>query len=131
MWRGHRTPCRLSVADLRDVERHRRQELEPGARRAPGALAVPAAGEPRRSKVRRRLVTLIQHDMLVCPHVEGVVAVGVLELFEWLTGETFSDTPGALVGSRVRGMAKVPGNLSREERLEPPLLQTLRRSVVI
>jgi hypothetical protein len=35
------------------------------------------------------------------------------------------------VGSRVRGMAKVLGNLSREEQFDHPLLQAMRRSLIV
>jgi ribonuclease HI len=124
---------RLSVADLRNVETRRQHNLPAVATPLSEALVacpVPAAGEPRRRWLRQRLVVLVQEDMVECPHSEGVAAVGVLEIFERLTGEAFSDTPGALVGSRVRGIAKVLGNVSREEGLDPPLLQTSRRGTV-
>ena len=75
-------------------------------------------------------MVLLKEDMVPCPNAEGVAAVGVLELFERLTGELFSDTPGALVGSRVRGMAKVLDNISREENLDPPLLRASHRAYV-
>ena len=52
--------------------------------------------------------------------------VVVLELFERVTGEAFSDTPGVVVGQRVRGIAKVLGNISREEAITPPLVSTTR-----
>ena len=130
------TPCplpaerRLSVADLRTVERHRQLQL-PVSASSSSSTSVAVAGEPRRRWLRQRLVALINEDMLVCPHNEGVAAVGVLELFERRTGEAFSDTPGSLVGSRVRGMAKVLGNLSREEQFDHPLLQAMRRSLIV
>ena len=75
-------------------------------------------------------MALLKEDMVSCSNAEGVAAVGVLELFERLTGELFSDTPGALVGSRVRGMAKVLDNISREEHLDPPLLRAVHRAYV-
>ena len=56
------------------------------------------------------MVELIRVDMEVCPVRMGSTAVVFLELFERVTGEPFSDTPGALLGTRVRGMAKVLGN---------------------
>ena len=76
-------------------------------------------------------MALIQTDMLVCSTLEGVPAVVFLELFERLTGEAFSETPGTLIGSRVRAIAKVLGNLAREEGLQPPLTASVRRSLVI
>ena len=53
--------------------------------------------------------------MLVCSTLKGVPAVVFLELFEKLTGEAFSETPGTLIGSRVRPIANVLGNLAREK----------------
>ena len=122
----------LTVADLRRVERQRRlgPELQPRAPMDEVRCPVPAAGDPRRRWLRQRLVALIQEEMLPCPAEQGVPAVGVLELFEQVTGEAFSDTPGVLVGSRVRGIAKVLGNVAREEPWDPPLRQTARRGLV-
>ena len=56
-----------------------------------------------------------------CPCRLGSTALAVLELFERQTGEFFSDSPGAVVGSRVRSIAKVLGNLAREMLWDPPL----------
>ena len=120
---------RLTATDLRSVELRRRQDLGSRPAPSPAAPVVPATGEPRRRWLRQRLVSLIMADMLVCPPMEGVAAVAVLELFERRTGEAFSDTPGMLLGSRVRGMAKVLGNLSREGALDPPLVQVVYRSL--
>ena len=58
---------RLSVADLRSVERRRRQGLLPRVDPALDLLGVPVAGEPRRRWLRQRLVVLLREDMLVCP----------------------------------------------------------------
>ena len=57
--------------------------------------------------------------MLVWFQSGGIAALGELELFERLTNEAFSDTPGELVGSRVWGMAKVLGKVSREHGCTP------------
>ena len=59
--------------------------------------------------------------MEVCPPRMGASAATVVELFERVTQEAFSDTPGALLTSRIRGMAKVMGNVSREEEWTPAL----------
>ena len=67
--------------------------------------------------------------MLVCPLSKGVAAVAVLELFERVTEEAFSDTPGALAESRVRAMAKGLGNIFREETFDPPLVQVVHRAL--
>ena len=124
---------RLTVADLRAVERHRREDSSTGGLPTmdrPMDPGAPAAGEPRRCWLRQRLLLLIREDMLVCSHSEGLAAVGFVELFERLTGEPFSDTPGAWVGSRVRGMGKVLGNVSREEAIDPPLVSAVRRALI-
>ncbi len=84
---------------------------------------TPLAGEPRRRWLRHRLVALVQSEMVVCPVRLGVHALTFLALFETVTGEAFTDTPGALVGSRLRGLAKVLGNVAREGQWDPPLQQ--------
>ena len=51
---------------------------------------------------------------MVCDLAEGAVAPAVLQLFEHLTGELFSATPGALLTARVRSISRVLGNLGRK-----------------
>ena len=111
---------RLTVADLRDLEKNRRQGAGQRAVSS-SSVKIPAAGEPRRRWLRQRLVDLVKEEMVECPVRLGVQAVAFLELFERRTGEAYSDTPGALVGSRVRGIAKALGNIAREEAWDPPL----------
>jgi len=116
---------RLSVADVRELERQRaRAAIASSSGPAVGSQGQrppPASGEARQRGLRQRLVELIRADMEVCPARLGSPALEFLELFERVTGEPFSDTPGALVGSRVRGMDKVLGNVAVEERWVPPL----------
>ena len=50
-------------------------------------------------------------------------AVTILALFESITGEVFADTPGIKLASRIPGMGKFLGNLSRDRVLDPPLVQ--------
>ena len=66
----------------------------------------------------------------MCPVTSGSVAPCFLELFERVTGEPFSETPGALLTNRVRAIAKVLGNLVREVTFTPPLLQGRQRAYV-
>ena len=73
---------------------------------------------------------VINEDMEVCPPSVGAVAGCLLELFERVTGELFSETPGMLVTNRVRAISKVMGNLVREVQFEPPLLQAQQRAYV-
>jgi hypothetical protein len=125
---------RLTVRDLRRVEDARREaqhQLEEPSLASATRVMVPAAGEARRRRLRQRLVTLVADEMQSCPPSEGVEAVVVLELFERVTGEPFTDTPGSLVGHRVRALAKVMGNVAREEAFTPPLLHSQRRGLTI
>jgi hypothetical protein len=92
---------------------------------------VPMAGEARRRWLRGRLMAIVRDEMVPCPPADGVEAVVVLELFERVTSEAFTDSPGTLVGHRVRALAKVLGNLAREEVFDPPLLQARRRALTI
>ena len=117
---------RLTVQDLRRVEQARRALPPAGDRASSSTSSVPAAGEARRCWLRQRLMALIQTEMEACPAEEGVEAVAFLELFERATGELFSDTPGTLVGGRVRGIAKVIGNLNLEGVFEPALVSVRR-----
>ena len=61
-----------------------------------------------------------------CQATEGCTALVVLELFERMTTEPFSQTPGTLVASRIRALAKVLGNISREQQWDPPLQSVVR-----
>jgi hypothetical protein len=68
--------------------------------------------------------------MEVCPAAAGATAQELLEVFESSTGELFSANPGVLLTSRVRGLAKVMGNIMREESFNPPLVAGHRRALV-
>ena len=121
------TERRLAVTDIRRVEAARRN-MPPQAESARPEVEprVPIAGDARRRWLRQRLLMVIREDMNECLPAQGVESVVVLELFERVTGEAFSDTPGVVVGQRVRGIAKVLGNISREEAITPPLVSTTR-----
>ena len=125
---------RLSVLELRQAERARRvarQSLGADSQNPAGRSVVPVSGEPRQRWLRKRLVRLVAEDMLECSPQAGMAAVAVLELFERVTGEAFTDTPGTLLGNRVRAVAKVLGNITREEVFDPPLTQLRRRGWMI
>ena len=118
----------LTVREIRQVEAARRADPSPTATLpAPARPSrAPMAGDARRRWLRQRLIVVIQDDMTVCTPEQGVESVVVLELFERVTGEAFADTPGTRVGQRVRGIAKVLGNICREEELDPPLTSATR-----
>ena len=116
---------RLTVRDIREVEAARRMTtLAAGSATPTVEPRVPTSGDARRRWLRQRLLVVIRENMAECPPAQGVESVVVLELFERVTGEAFSDTPGVAVGQRVRGIAKVLGNISREEDLTPALVST-------
>lgn len=112
----------LTVPEIRRVEASQRAPPSV-AQRPPEQMEprVPIAGEARRRWLRQQLLIVIRDHTEVCSPHQGVEAVALLELFERVTGEAFSDTPGTRIGQRVRGIAKVLGNISREDEISPPL----------
>ena len=119
----------LSVTDLRRLEVQRRaSQLAPDALPSPPiAPAAPLAGEARRYWLHTRLVCLINEDTVVCDVAAGAVAPCLLELFERVTGEMFTMTPGALLTARVRAISRMLVSLmNREGLLAAPLLQGQR-----
>ena len=88
-------------------------------------LRVPVAGKQRSCWLKARLVRFLQADTNVCAVLDGSTAETLVACFERLTGEAFTDSPGAAVTSRVRRMAKVMGNLTTELQLDPPLLAAM------
>ena len=134
-----RRPCplpperQLSPATLRRLEAARRQvpmdQPSPASPQPGPALTAPAAGDPRRRWLRLRLVALLESDTVVCAPNLGATAVELTELFERVAGEPFSDTPGVPLTSRIRGLAKVMGNLTRCGEGVPPLTAGRRRDL--
>jgi hypothetical protein len=91
----------------------------PSAERRP-----PRVGRPRAAWLRLRLVRLLHEETTECLVAVGSTAEVLLTLFEQVTGEQFSDSPGATRTSRIRSIAKVLGNLTREAVCTPPLAST-------
>ena len=131
---GVSLPCplpperQLSPRALRALEVQRRSAPTPVA--PTSSSSVPPSGEPRQRWLRARLSALIRSDTEPCPVSAGATAVTLLELFERLTAEPFTDTPGAPITSRVRSVAKVLGNITRDEVFDPPLRQSKSGSLV-
>ena len=117
----------LSLPDMLNLEANLRG---PSLSAQPAAPVVPPSGDPRQRWLRARLVDLIRTDTEPCPLPTGATAVVFLELFERVVQEPFTDTPGRLVTFRVRSIAKVLGNITREVDFTPPLVQTSSGSLV-
>ena len=58
-----------------------------------------------------------------CCKEAAVPTMTLLALFETVTGELFSDTPGVKLVNRIRGLGRVMANVLREVSFEPPLCQ--------
>ena len=130
---GLRRPCplpperRLSVSELRFLETQRRQIQPPPS--VPSSTA-PSSGKLRRQWLRDRLVRLLQDDMVPCPAASGVSASALLALFERITSEPYTQTPGADVTKRIASLGRTLANLSQPSAaaaLNPPLLRHSRQ----
>ena len=88
---------------------------------------VPPSGEARRRWLRSRLEQLLLEETSPCSETAAVAALEILALFETATGELFADTPGTRLASRVSGIGRVLGNITREVHFDPPLQQFSRR----
>ena len=84
---------------------------------------IPPSGEARRRWLRRRLEVLLREDTMPCCKEAAVPTMTLLALFETVTGELFSDTPGVKLVNRIRGLGRVMANVLREVSFEPPLCQ--------
>ena len=136
---GLRLPCplpperQLSVPSLRQLEVSYRSIMSgtappapaPATAAPPPANAAPAQGEPRRLWLRERLVTVITTETVVCPAAAGATSEVLLELFERVTGEAATDSPGVALASRRRSFAKVLGNVARDFTFDPPLVHSV------
>ena len=78
---------------------------------------------------KQRRVPLLWDDLVGCPRKDGVRAVEVLELFDYVTSEPFRGILWTVVGCRVRALAKVLGNVAREETWESPPTQSWSRAI--
>ena len=117
----------LAPETLRQLEVQRRSAPPTVPSPASSSGAAPPSGEPRRRWLRGRLERLIQEDTLPCPEAEAVAALTILAVFESVTGEVFADTIGTKLASRVAGIGRALGNVTREVVFSPPLLQYNRR----
>ena len=124
---SHLPPERqLSVEALRALERDRRVALavpDPSASSSSSMQAVPLAGNPRKRWMRARLLTLLQEDTQPCAAFLGSTAAMLVELFERVTGEPFTDVPGSLVDSRIGSLSRTLPTFVRDygSSFSPPL----------
>ena len=152
---GLRLPCvlpperRLSVADLLVIERGRRcadpPPPDPTGTTAPATSTppqppppppppalpaqAPPCGELRRVWLHARLIELLndQQTVQICAPAAGSYAEELLYLFEAVTGEQYTQTPGASWASRRTGFGKALGNLLESAEVLPRLLGTQHR----
>ena len=118
----------LSPQALRQLELQRRDQQPPAT--SSSATDAPPSGEPRQRWLRARLLDVLSSETEPCPTSKGSTAVVFLELFERVTQEPFTDTPGIALTNRIRSIAKVLGNITRDNQLQPPLLQSTSGSLV-
>ena len=90
----------------------------------------PPDGDHRRRWLRMRLLEVLDAEATPCPAADGATAEQLVELFERITGEPFTDTPGAPLTSRIRALAKVMGNLTRDGAGHPPLTTCRHHSLM-
>ena len=128
----------LSPQDLRQLELQRRNPppptVQPAASPSQAASSssssAPPSGDPRQRWLRARLLNLIISETEPCPTSKGGTAEVFLELFERVVREPFTDTPGVAITVRVRSIARVLGNITRDCQLQPPLVQSNSGSLV-
>lgn len=118
----------LSPRALRQLEVQRRDQQPPAVITA--TSGAPPTGEPRQRWLRTQLLAVITSETEPCPTSKGGTAEVFLELFERVTTEPFTDTPGVALTNRIRSLAKVLGNITREVQLQPPLVQSTTGSLV-
>ena len=68
---------------------------------------VPLSGAPRRRWMQERLVALLRDDTVPCAVRLGVTSPMLVELFERVTLQPFTDTPGSHLTSRIRSMGRI------------------------
>ena len=145
--RQHHLPCplplerQLAPSEMRRLEQARRHQLSnpnnpavasssssPSSPSAP----VPASGPPRQRWMQLRLMTLLHEDTVPCPVRLGSTSPMLVELFERVTGEPFTDTPGSLLTSRIKSMGRVLRDVLKDHGMSftPPLETAKKRDYV-
>ena len=100
----------LSSADLRALEQDRRSALPAPADAASSSSAaptVPISGALRHRWMQERLMTLLHAETVPCAVRLGATSPLLLELFERVTGEAFTDVPGSLLTNRIKSLGRV------------------------
>ena len=65
---------------------------------------------------------LLREDMVLSTESVASNAYVLLCLFETVTGETFADTPGVRLTSRISGIGRTMANVVRDIEFDPPLV---------
>ena len=80
--------------------------------------------------LRSHLVALLRDSTVACPAPFGASTLDILALFEETFHEPFSETPGAVVGARVRAIAKVLALIARDSSVGLELKTTMKSRLV-
>ena len=126
---GHRSELpperRLAIGKLRALAKRqvgtaRSQGLRDAATSTSTSRA-PQSGEARRRWLKERLRAVILEDMMPCGDDAHSDPIVFLALFETMTCELFSETPGTPLPRRLWRMGAALSNLAKEGGFDPPL----------
>ena len=131
----------LSLTVLRHLETARRADILAPASSASSSTTLntapssssavpPASGAHRMTWLRSHLVALLRDSTVACPAPFGASTLDILALFEETFHEPFSETPGAVVGARVRAIAKVLALIARDSSVGLELKTTMKSRLV-
>ena len=130
----------LSALELRTLEQARRQ-LTPiniaGAQASsssspPPSPSVPVSGPARQRWMQDRLVQLLREDTEPCAVRLGATSPMLVELFERVTQEPFTDTPGSLLTSRIKSLGRVLRDVLRDHGASfAPVLQSGKKGFYV
>ena len=112
---------RLSVPELRNLEQQQQQQQRPSPATSVAPARAPPCGSPRRRWLQLRLIDLLREHTVICPASNGCKPHVFLDLFEELTGEQYTTTPGSSAASRLTGFSKALANLVSSADLDPAL----------
>jgi hypothetical protein len=130
----------LSALELRALEQVRRQAVSTATVGAAGSSSsssspspsVPSSGPARQRWMQDRLVTLLRENTEPCAVRLGATSPMLVELFERVTQEPFTDTPGSLLTSRIKSLGRVLRDVLREHGASfAPVLQAGKKGFYV